>query len=83
MQLHSAPPGSAAYLDSAVVATLHLAGHELVIESRREKDLHLQVQGTPARVRLEGSMRIRKEDRIRALHVGALNVSHDVWRFKW
>lgn len=83
VQLHSAPPGSAAYLDSPVVATLHLAGHDLVIEAGREKDLHLQVQGSPSRVRLDGSMRIRRGDRIRALHVGALHVSHDVWRFKW
>lgn len=81
--LHSAPPGSAAYLESAVVATIHLAGSDLLIDAGREKELHLQIQGSPSRVRLEGSMRIRKEGRIRALHVGALNVSHDVWRFKW
>lgn len=83
LALRSAPPGTAAYLDSAVVATIHVDGADLVITPAKDKPLHLQERGSSATHRLRAVHRIQRQDRVRALHVGALDARHDAWRFKW
>ncbi|MBN8491467.1 MAG: protein kinase [Burkholderiales bacterium] len=81
--LRAAPPGTSAYLDSAVAAALQIDGDELVIRAGKSKPLHLQVSGAKSGPALRGTSRIPRDGRVRALHVGPLDATHDVWRFKW
>lgn len=83
VELRSAPPGSSAYLESAVVATIHLDGDHLVISPVRDTPLYLQERGTSRVARLPTGHRIAREKRVRAIHIGELEACHDAWRFKW
>jgi DNA-binding helix-hairpin-helix protein with protein kinase domain len=81
--LKAAPPGTSSYAESAIAAELRLDGSDLLIRSGNSKALHLQVAGSKVGSPLKGVSRVSKDGRIRALHVGTLDVAHDVWRFKW
>lgn len=81
--LKAAPPGTSSYAESEIVARLQLDGNDLLIRAGKSRVLHLQVAGSKAGSPLKGVSRVTKDGRIKALHVGALDVSHDVWRFKW
>lgn len=81
--LRAAPPGTSSYAESAVVATLQIDGADLVVRAGKSKAIHLQVSGAKSGPALRGVARIPRGGRVRALHIGALDSTHDVWRFKW
>ncbi len=72
------------YLDSPVLATVRLNGDNLTLSAVDGALLHLQSSGNKnPPLRLQGSLTVAHEERVRALHIGSLNTSHDIWRFKW
>lgn len=83
VQLRNAPPGSATYADSEVIAEMVLKGRELCITPTGEKALYLQMAGHKAATRIKGRVNLPRRELVHALHVGELNDMHDAWNFRW
>lgn len=80
--LRSSPVGTATYGESELICSLSLDTKGLLIEPAPGKKVVLQRQGDkePQSMRLKETSRRGDEY---ALHLGDLEASHYVWRFKW
>jgi eukaryotic-like serine/threonine-protein kinase len=82
-EIRQAPPGSACYANSDVIATFSLAGNVLSVTPSRRVRLGLRLKGGRSAPPLEGRVDLQRKGLTYTLHVGDLKSSHDVWQFEW
>ncbi|MEY4977736.1 MAG: hypothetical protein RLZZ352_6 [Pseudomonadota bacterium] len=83
VRLRAAPPGSAVYADSALVAELKLNGAALVLRPLGDVVLHLQTASSRELIRVRGRIELQRSGMSYGLHLGQTSQPHDLWRFKW
>jgi DNA-binding helix-hairpin-helix protein with protein kinase domain len=83
VELREAPPGTAAYSESQLVATVWIDGEELVIRPSNRSQILFQASGSSKLVPLTKRFSLPRTSVQQALHFGASAQVHDAWRFKW
>ena len=83
VDLRSSPPGSATYLESAVVATLWIDGDSLVVRPSGERPLWILHQGSDRPLPLERRRSLERRGVGPMLLLGNGDRTHGAWRFKW
>ncbi len=83
VDLKSAPAGTAAYPESALVATVWIEGDELIIRPASRANLLLQTSGSSKLVPVRRRVALARNSVQHALHLGKEEQTHDAWRFKW
>lgn len=83
VELKAAPPGTATYPESALVATVWIEGDELIIRPAGRANLLLQTSGSSKLIPMRGRISLDRNSVQHVLHLGGAAQTHDAWRFKW
>ena len=83
VELRAAPPGTATYSESELVATVWIDGDELVIRPASRSKVLFQASGSSKLVPVPRRFSLPRNSVPHALHFGGSAHIHDAWRFKW
>lgn len=83
VELRAAPPGTATYSESDLVATVWIDGDELVIRPTIRSNVFFQASGSSKLVPVQRRFSLPRNSIQHALHFGISANIHDAWRFKW
>lgn len=82
-EIRSSPPGSATYVESAVVASLWIDGNTLVVRPTGERGLWIMHQGSKKLMPVERRLSLERKGLWHTLLLGKCDQTHGAWRFKW